>query len=83
MGLIKDISGSEGVHSVRPEFKSGNPELRFIPRRLNSARLEMGVPEIGDIIESLNAGKYLGEFIDPSDVIVLNTRSRVLCKTKH
>lgn len=69
MGLIKNISGSEGVHSVRPEFKSGNPELRFIPRRLNNARLKIGVPEIGNIIESLNAGKYLGEFNDHGEPI--------------
>lgn len=69
MDLIKDITGSEGVHSVRPEFKLGNPELRFIPRRLNDARLKLGVPEIGDIIESLNAGKYLGEFNDRGEPI--------------
>jgi len=67
--LIKNITGSEGVHSVRPEFKMRNPELRFIPRRLNNARLEMGVPEIGDIVESLNAGKYLGEFNDRGEPI--------------
>ncbi len=69
MDLIKNISGSEGVHSVRPEFKLGNPELRFVPRRLNNARLKMGIPEIGDIIESLNAGKYLGEFNDRGEPI--------------
>ncbi len=69
MDLIKSITGSEGVHSVRPEFKLGNPELRFIPRRLNNARLDMGVPEIGDIVESLNAGKYLGEFNDRGEPI--------------
>ena len=69
MGLLSKISGGEGVHSVRPEFKLGNPELRFIPRRLNNARLKMGVPEIGDIIESLNAGKYLGEFNDRGEPI--------------
>ncbi len=69
LDLIKDITGSEGVHSVRPEFKLGNPELRFIPRRLNNARLKMGVPEIGEIIESLNAGKYLGEFNDRGEPI--------------
>ncbi len=69
MDLIKNITGSEGVHSVRPEFKLGNPELRFIPKRLNTARLKMGVPEIGDIIESLNAGKYLGEFNDQGEPI--------------
>ena len=69
MDLIKSITGSEGVHSVRPEFKMGNPELRFIPRRLNNARLKLGVPEIGDIIESLNAGKYLGEFNDRGEPI--------------
>ena len=69
LDLIKDITGSEGVHSVRPEFKLGNPELRFIPRRVNTARLKMGVPEIGEIIESLNAGKYLGEFNDRGDPI--------------
>jgi len=69
MVLIKDITGSDGVHSVRPEFKLGNPELRFIPRRLNNARLKLGVPEIGDIIESLNAGKYLGEFNDQGEPI--------------
>jgi len=69
MDLIKNITGSEGVHSVRPEFKLGNPELRFIPRRLNDARLNLGVPEIGDIVESLNAGKYLGEFNDRGEPI--------------
>ena len=69
MDLIKNITGSEGVHSVRPEFKLGNPELRFIPRRLNNARLNLGVPEIGNIIESLNAGKYLGEFNDRGEPI--------------
>ena len=69
MDLLNKITGGEGVHSVRPEFKLGNPELRFIPRRLNNARLKMGVPEIGDIIESLNAGKYLGEFNDRGEPI--------------
>jgi HAE1 family hydrophobic/amphiphilic exporter-1 len=69
MDLLSKITGSEGVHSVRPDFKLGNPELRFIPRRLNNARLKMGVPEIGDIIESLNAGKYLGEFNDQGEPI--------------
>jgi HAE1 family hydrophobic/amphiphilic exporter-1 len=81
MDLIKNITGSEGVHSVRPEFKLGNPELRFIPRRLNNARLEMGVPEIGDIIESLNAGKYLGEFNDrgkPIDFVLVRADSEKL-----
>ncbi|MCH8158211.1 MAG: efflux RND transporter permease subunit, partial [Nitrospinae bacterium] len=67
--LIEEISGSEGVHSVRPEFKFGNPELRFIPRREQAARLNMGMNEIGDIIESLNAGKYLGEFNDQGEPI--------------
>ena len=69
MDLLNKITGGEGVHSVRPEFKLGNPELRFIPRRVNSARLKMGVPEVGDIIESLNAGKYLGEFNDRGEPI--------------
>ena len=69
LNLLKDIMGSEGVHSVRPDFKLGNPELRFIPRRLNNARLNMGTPEIGNIIESLNAGKYLGEFNDRGEPI--------------
>ncbi len=67
--LIGKISGTPGVHSVRPEFKFGNPELRMIPKRLNDARLKMGIPEIGDIIESLNAGKYLGEFNDRGEPI--------------
>jgi len=81
MDLIKDISGSEGVHSVRPEFKLGNPELRFIPKRMNNARLKMGVPEIGDIIESLNAGKYLGEFNDrgePIDFVLVRADTKKL-----
>jgi HAE1 family hydrophobic/amphiphilic exporter-1 len=67
--LINQITGFEGVHSVRPDFKFRNPELRFIPRRDQSARLKMGVPEIGDIVESLNAGKYLGEFNDQGEPI--------------
>jgi len=69
LGMIGKISGLDGVHSVRPEFKFGNPELRFLPRRENAARLNMGMPEIGDIIESLNAGKYLGEFNDRGEPI--------------
>jgi HAE1 family hydrophobic/amphiphilic exporter-1 len=69
LGLIGKISGIDGVHSVRPEFKFGNPELRFIPKRENAARLDMGMQEIGDIIESLNAGKYLGEFNDRGEPI--------------
>ena len=69
LNLIGKISGIEGVHSVRPEFKFGNPELRFIPRRENSALLGMGMQEIGNIIESLNAGKYLGEFNDRGEPI--------------
>ena len=69
LSMIQKISALEGVHSVRPEFKFGNPELRFIPKRENDARLKMGVPEIGDIIESLNAGKYLGEFNDQGEPI--------------
>ena len=79
--LLKEISGGEGVHSVRPDFKLGNPELRFIPRRLNNARLNMGVPEIGNIIESLNAGKYLGEFNDqgePIDFVLVRADSEKL-----
>ena len=63
------ISGSEGVHSVRPEFKFGNPELRFIPQREQAARLNMGMDEMGNIIESLNAGKYLGEYNDQGEPI--------------
>ncbi|MFQ5481993.1 MAG: efflux RND transporter permease subunit, partial [Nitrospinaceae bacterium] len=39
--LIGGISGLEGIHSVRPEFKFGNPELRFIPRRELDARLNL------------------------------------------
>ena len=54
---------------MRPEFKFGNPELRFLPRREDAARLEMGMQEIGDIVESLNAGKYLGEFNDRGEPI--------------
>ncbi|MFT4579851.1 MAG: HAE1 family hydrophobic/amphiphilic exporter-1 [Nitrospinales bacterium] len=69
LGLIGKISGIDGVHSVRPEFKFGNPELRFLPRREDAARLNMGMQEIGDIIESLNAGKYLGEFNDRGEPI--------------
>ncbi|MBC8285402.1 MAG: efflux RND transporter permease subunit, partial [Nitrospinae bacterium] len=69
LGLIGKISGIEGVHSVRPEFKFGNPELRFLPRREDAARLNMGMQEIGDIVESLNAGKYLGEFNDNGEPI--------------
>lgn len=79
--LIGEISEIEGVHSVRPEFKFGNPELRFIPRRANDARLDMGVPEIGDIIESLNAGKYLGEYNDqgePIDFVLVQDKARQL-----
>jgi len=67
--LVEDISGIPGVHSVRPDYKFGNPELRFIPKREQSARLKMGMTEIGDIIESLNAGKYLGEFNDQGEPI--------------
>jgi len=69
LDLIGKISGIKGVHSVRPEFKFGNPELRFIPRREDAARLNMGMNEIGEIIESLNAGKYLGEFNDQGEPI--------------
>ena len=67
--LIGDISSVPGVHSVRPEFKFGNPELRFFPRREQAARLDMGMEEIGTIVESLNAGKYLGEFNDRGEPI--------------
>jgi HAE1 family hydrophobic/amphiphilic exporter-1 len=67
--LVKEISGVPGVHSVRPEYKFGNPELRFTPRRELAARLNMGMAETGDIIESLNAGKYLGEFNDRGEPI--------------
>jgi HAE1 family hydrophobic/amphiphilic exporter-1 len=77
LGLIGKISGIDGVHSVRPEFKFGNPELRFIPKRENAARLDMGMQEIGDIIESLNAGKYLGEFNDlgePIDFVLVQKK---------
>jgi HAE1 family hydrophobic/amphiphilic exporter-1 len=41
----------------------------------------MGVPEIGDIIESLNAGKYLGEFNDrgkPIDFVLVRADSEKL-----
>ena len=69
LDMIGKISAVKGVHSVRPEFKFGNPELRFIPRREDAARLDMGMKEIGDIIESLNAGKYLGEFNDHGEPI--------------
>ncbi|MGV7222553.1 MAG: efflux RND transporter permease subunit [Nitrospinales bacterium] len=69
LSMIQKITALEGVHSVRPEFKFGNPELRFLPKRENDARLKMGIPEIGDIIESLNAGKYLGEFNDQGEPI--------------
>jgi len=69
LDLIGKLSGSEGVHSVRPEFKFGNPELKFIPRREQAARLNMGMNEMGDIIESLNAGKYLGEYNDQGEPI--------------
>ena len=69
MSLIGKISGIDGVHSVRPEFKFGNPELRFMPRREDAARLDMNMQDIGDIIESLNAGKYLGEFNDRGEPI--------------
>ncbi|MDC0946777.1 efflux RND transporter permease subunit, partial [Nitrospinaceae bacterium] len=77
LGLIGKISEIEGVHSVRPEFKFGNPELRFLPRREDAARLDMGMQEIGDIIESLNAGKYLGEFNDlgePIDFVLVQKK---------
>jgi len=67
--LIGTIAELDGVHAVRPEFKFGNPELRFIPKRELAARLNMGMDEIGDIIESLNAGKYLGEFNDQSEPV--------------
>jgi len=67
--LIGDIADISGVHSVRPEFKFGNPELRFLPRREQSARLDMGMSETGNIIESLNAGKYLGEYNDRGEPI--------------
>lgn len=69
LNLLRKISALKGVHSVRPDFKFGNPELRFIPKRENDARLKMGVPEIGNIIESLNAGKYLGEYNDRGEPI--------------
>ncbi|MCH8209238.1 MAG: efflux RND transporter permease subunit, partial [Nitrospinae bacterium] len=79
LNLLLKISRLEGVHSVRPEFKFGNPELRFLPKRENDARLKMGIPEIGDIIESLNAGKYLGEFNDrgePIDFVFVHQEER-------
>lgn len=81
MDLIKQMMGTEGIHSVRPEFKVKNPELQFIPRRVNNARLKLGLPEIGDVIESLNAGKYLGEFNDqgePIDFIFLRQDDKKL-----
>ena len=64
---------------MRPDFKFGNPELRFVPRRELDARLGLGVPEIGDVIESLNAGKYLGEFNDrgePIDFVLVQDKTR-------
>jgi hydrophobic/amphiphilic exporter-1 (mainly G- bacteria), HAE1 family len=69
LDLIGKISAVKGVHSVRPEFKFGNPELRFLPRRGDAARMDIGMNEIGDIIETLNAGKYLGEFNDHGEPI--------------
>ncbi|MDA0692555.1 MAG: efflux RND transporter permease subunit [Nitrospinae bacterium] len=77
--LIGDISSIPGVHSVRPQFKFGNPELRFIPKREQAARLDMGMNEIGNIVESLNAGKYLGEFNDrgePIDFVFVQKKDR-------
>ncbi len=67
--MVGQISGLEGIDSVRPEMKLNNPELRFLPTREKDARLNLGMPEIGDIIESLNAGKYLGEFNDRGEPI--------------
>ncbi|MZH46873.1 MAG: efflux RND transporter permease subunit, partial [Nitrospinae bacterium] len=69
LNLIGQISSVPGVHSVRPDYQCGNPELSFIPRREDAARLDMGMQEIGDVIESLNAGKYLGEFNDQGEPI--------------
>ncbi len=69
ISLIGQISQTKGVHSVRPEFKFGNPELRFLPKRELSARLNMGVPEVGQVVEALNAGTYLGEFNDRGEPI--------------
>ena len=69
LDLMEKLSVNKGVHSVRPEFKFGNPELRFIPRREQASRLNMGMNETGDIIESLNAGKYLGEYNDQGEPI--------------
>jgi len=77
--MIPKISNLTGVHSVRPEFKFGNPELRFIPKRELSARLNMDMQELGDILESLNAGKYLGEFNDqgePIDFVLVQKKSK-------
>ncbi len=76
--MMPQLSALPGVHSVRPEFKFGNPELRFIPRREQAARLNISMQEIGDIIESLNAGKYLGEFNDqgePIDFVFVQKKS--------
>ncbi len=67
--LVGQIAGLPGVHAVRPEFKFGNPELRFLPKREQAARLKLGMDEIGDIVESLNAGKYLGEFNEQGEPI--------------
>ncbi len=67
--LVSQITGLPGVHAVRPEFKFGNPELRFLPRRELAARLKLGMDEIGDIVEALNAGKYMGEFNDHGEPI--------------
>ena len=69
LSLIGQISQTKGVHSVRPEFKFGNPELRFLPKRELDARLDLGVPEVGSVIEALNAGTYLGEFNDRGEPI--------------
>ena len=46
MSLIGKISGIDGVHSVRPEFKFANPELRFMPRREDAARLDLSLIHI-------------------------------------
>jgi HAE1 family hydrophobic/amphiphilic exporter-1 len=65
------LFGTEGVQFVRSSFQSGSPEVRVELDRKRAAALNLRVAEAADFVESLVAGKRIGNFNDTGSQIDL------------
>lgn len=62
--IVKSVQGVSGAEDVKAEATSGLPQLQIKPDRAAIARYGLNVEDVNDLVESVVAGKEVGQVFE-------------------